>query len=85
MLMLNPFVLYHLSKPIHVQRRSVTSLLIPAVSLTLIYGSCSEVPPDPPPPARVTDTKPVGDGLKVIGYALLGSAIVLVLGSMSRR
>jgi hypothetical protein len=28
----------------------------------------------------VTDTAPVGDGLKVIGYALLGAAVVGVLG-----
>jgi hypothetical protein len=33
----------------------------------------------------VTDTTPVGNGLKVIGYALLGSAVVMVLGSMIKN
>jgi hypothetical protein len=30
----------------------------------------------------VTDTSPVGDGLKVIGFAMLGAAVVVVLGRM---
>jgi hypothetical protein len=33
----------------------------------------------------VTDTTPVGNGLKVIGYALLGGAVVMVLGSMIKN
>ena len=30
----------------------------------------------------VTDTKPVGSGLKVIGFAVLGASVVCVLGKM---
>jgi hypothetical protein len=41
--------------------------------------SCSDSTPKPPP-APVTDTQPVGEGLKVIGFALLGAAVVGVLG-----
>ena len=32
----------------------------------------------------VTDTAPVGDGLKVIGFAMLGAACVVVLGRLIR-
>jgi hypothetical protein len=32
----------------------------------------------------VTDTEPVGEGLKVIGYAMLGAACVVVLGKIIR-
>ena len=58
-------------------------LLLPAAGLVLACASCSEPAPDPPAPP-VTDTAPVGDGLKVIGYALLGAAVVCVLGRMIR-
>ncbi|MES2438575.1 MAG: hypothetical protein V4584_05900 [Verrucomicrobiota bacterium] len=34
------------------------------------------------PPA--TDMTPVGDGLKLIGYALVGVSVVLVLGTLLR-
>ncbi len=48
--------------------------------------SCSETRSSspPPPPAPVTDTAPVGEGLKVIGFAMLGAAVVVVLGKMIR-
>lgn len=62
-------------------------LLIPlaGIALVLALASCSGgglssehsgVP--------VTDTQPVGDGLKVIGYALLGAAVVFVTGRLIR-
>jgi hypothetical protein len=34
------------------------------------------------PPVVVTDTQPVGDGLKVIGFALVGAAVLGVLGKL---
>ena len=46
--------------------------------------SCTEPPAPEPPPVPVTDTQPVGEGLKVIGYAMLGAAVVVVLGRMIR-
>ena len=61
-------------------------LLLPVAGIILacvLCSSCAEPDPGPPPPT-VTDTAPVGDGLKVIGFALLGAAVVLVLGRMVR-
>ena len=59
-------------------------LLLSAVGGFMAPGSCSEAPPKPPPTptVTVTDTEPVGDGLKVIGFAMLGAAVVVVLGRM---
>ena len=60
-------------------------LLLSAVGGFMALGSCSEAPPKSPPPpptVTVTDTEPVGDGLKVIGFAMLGAAVVVVLGRM---
>ena len=51
------------------------------MALALAGTSCSSSPSHAPRPI-VTDTKPVGNGLKTIGYALLGGAVVMVLGSM---
>lgn len=66
------------------KRRSLRKLLLlPAAGLVLACASCSESAPEPPP-LPVTDTAPVGDGLKVIGFALLGAAVVCVLGRMIR-
>jgi hypothetical protein len=58
-------------------------LLLPVAGLVLACASCSDFDP-PPSPVPVTDTKPVGEGLKVIAYAMLGAAVVLVLGRMVR-
>jgi hypothetical protein len=57
-------------------------LLLPVACLFIACSSCAENPPVKPPPPPVTDTRPVGDGLKVIGFALLGAAVVAVLGKM---
>ena len=56
-------------------------LLLPVAGLLLTCASCGESSPQPPPPP-VTDTQPVGEGLKVIGFAMLGAAVVGVLGRM---
>jgi len=61
-------------------------ILLPLAGLVLALASCSGGGPNPePPPMPVTDTEPVGEGLKVIGYALLGGAVVLVLGRLLTR
>jgi len=57
-------------------------LLLPVAGIFMACASCSESSPSAPPPPPVTDTKPVGDGLKVIGFAMLGAAVVVVLGRM---
>jgi hypothetical protein len=60
--------------------------LIPLAGLALVLActSCSESSTPKPPPVPVTDTRPVGEGLKVIGYAMLGAACVIVLGRLIR-
>lgn len=67
------------------QRKSPNTkmLLLPVVGLVLACASCDETECGLPPQS-VTDTAPVGDGLKVIGYALLGAAVVVVLGRIIR-
>ena len=60
-------------------------LLLPLAGCFMALSSCSEESPKPTPPpphVTVTDTAPVGDGLKVIGFAMLGAAVVVVLGRM---
>jgi len=57
-------------------------LLLPVAGLILACTSCSESPSPKPPPIPVTDTRPVGEGLTIIGFALLGAAVVGVLGRM---
>jgi hypothetical protein len=53
------------------------------LALALVSCSGSGSPPEPPP-VPVTDTAPVGEGLKVIGFAMLGAACVVVLGRLIR-
>ena len=59
-------------------------MLLPLLGAVLACASCGEdePPPTPPPTVTVTDTEPVGSGLKVIGFAVLGAAVVCVLGRM---
>jgi hypothetical protein len=59
-------------------------LLSPLAGLVLACAACSEAPVKPPPTVPVTDTRPVGEGLKLIGWAMLGAAVVGVLGRLMR-
>jgi len=61
-------------------RRLKTLLLL--LGCLMAVGACQDAPPPKPPPVPVTDTRPVGKGLEVIGYALLGAAVVVVLGRL---
>jgi len=54
-------------------------LLLPMAGVLFALSSCKDDTPTPPV-SYVTDTAPVGAGLSVIGYALLGAAVVGVLG-----
>jgi hypothetical protein len=71
----------HSLKPIKPIKPLKPLLLLPVAGIFLACASCSDSTPKPPP-APVTDTQPVGEGLKVIGFALLGAAVVGVLGRM---
>lgn len=74
----------HPSQPLLPTQRSRKRLLIPLAGLVLACGSCTSTSPKPAPVPTI-ETKPIGDGLKLIGWALLGGTIVLVLGSMIKR
>lgn len=63
--------------------RPLALIVVPAAVLALAVSSCDTAPPKPAPPP-VTDTRPVGEGLKVIGFAMLGAAVVAVLGRVLR-
>ena len=56
-------------------------VLLPAImAACLCAASCERMPvPSAPPPIEL---KPVGDGLQVIGFALLGAAVVVTLGRL---
>lgn len=59
-------------------------LLLPAAGVILACSSCDEsTPPKYSPP--VTDTRPVGEGIKVLAFAILGAAVVGVLGRMLKK
>ena len=62
-------------------RQTWKLLLIPIAGVVLACASCSDSAP-PPSSVPVTDTVPVGDGLKVIGFSLLAASVVAVLGKL---
>ncbi|RYD24367.1 MAG: hypothetical protein EOP88_00550 [Verrucomicrobiaceae bacterium] len=63
----------------------VRNIFLTASGLLLLsLCSCERQAAAAPVPIPVTDTEPVGDGLKVLGFAVLGSAVVCVLGRMIR-
>lgn len=50
--------------------------LLAIAALALICASCREHA------QPVVDTAPLGEGLKVIGYSILGAAVLAVLGKL---
>ena len=57
-------------------------LLLPVAMILLTPVSCQDKAV--PPPAPVTDTEPIGEGLSIIGYSVLGASVVATLGKMIR-
>lgn len=55
-----------------------------AAFLCACSGPSEEERPAPPPVPAVTDTAPVGEGIKTLAYALLGASVVLTLGRLLR-
>lgn len=51
-------------------------LLLPLLVCSIACASCTEQGPP------IVDTTPLGDGLKVIGYAVIGAAVLGVLGKL---
>ena len=62
----------------------VTLLGIGFLALTLV--SCGGKKPPPPPPVIVNapDYKPIGEGMKVHSYALIGVAVIMAVALISR-
>ena len=58
--------------------KTIALLCVMAVGLLLLLA-CSS-PAGPPP----IDMGPIGDGLKVIGFALLGMSVVITVGRFLR-
>jgi hypothetical protein len=59
------------------QRRVAKSLMIlPIIACVLACVSCNEQGPP------IVDTNPLGEGLKVIAYAVLGVGVLGVLGKL---
>ena len=59
-------------------------VLLPIAAAVMALSSCNEEPAKPAPHVTVTDTKPVGEGLTVIGFAIVGATVVVVLGRLLR-
>ncbi len=58
-------------------------VLLSMVLVFAVLTSCKDEPVKLAPPV-VTDTRPLGEGLKMIGFALLGASVVLTLGRLLR-
>lgn len=60
-------------------------VLLPVAAAFMALGSCNdESATKSTPQVTVTDTEPVGAGLTVIGFAIVGAAVVVVLGRLLR-
>ena len=58
--------------------------LLASIIALLSVGGCTSTPSVEQTPVAVTDTKPLGDGLKTLAYAFLGASVVLTLGRLLR-
>lgn len=55
--------------------------------LSLAFVSCRGMKKPPPPPPVIVhapDYKPIGEGMKVHSYALIGVAVIMAIALMSR-
>ena len=75
---------HHLSYRRPATHRLKQLLLLPLFGVILALGSCNEDEAKHAPPVAITDTEPVGAGLTVIGFAIVGAAVVIVLGRLLR-
>lgn len=59
-------------------------LLLVAAAFMALTSCNDESATKSTPQVTVTDTEPVGAGLTVIGFAIVGAAVVVVLGRLLR-
>ena len=65
-------------------RRIILLLGIGLLPLTVVSCGGKKKPPPPPVVVQAPDYKPIGDGLKVHSYALIGVAVIIAIALMSR-
>lgn len=76
---------HHLSSRRPAAHRLKKLLLLPVAGVILALSACNDDEANKQaPPVAITDTKPVGEGLAVIGFAIVGAAVVIVLGRLLR-
>lgn len=76
---------HHLSSRRLARHRLKKLLLLPVAGVLLVLSACNDDETNKhASPVTVTDTKPVGDGLTVLGFAIVGAAVVIVLGRLLR-
>jgi hypothetical protein len=74
-----PIILFKLTANRCSTQRRVTKplmILLPVIGCLLACVSCQDQG------APIVDVSPLGDGLKVIGYAVVGAAVLGVLGKL---
>jgi hypothetical protein len=59
-------------------------LLLPVAAAVMTLSSCEDESAKKQAPQITVDTNPVGAGLSVIGFGLVGAAVVGALGRMLR-
>ena len=74
---------HHQSFDLPATHRLRTLLLLPVAGVFLALSSCEDES-SAPPPQFIVQTEPVGNGLAVIGFAMVGAAVVIVLGRLLR-
>lgn len=66
-------------------RRLITLLGISFLALTLVSCGGKAKPPEPPPViVQASDLTPIGEGIKVHSYALIGVAVIIAVALISR-
>lgn len=66
-------------------RRLIILLGVYLLALTIVSCGGRSKPPEPPPVVvQAPDYKPIGEGMKVHSYALIGVAVIIAIAMMNR-
>jgi hypothetical protein len=72
---------HHLSSRRPATHRLKKILLLPIAGIFLALSSCNDESTAEPPPV-VVSMEPVGSGLSILAFGLVGGAVVLALGKL---
>jgi hypothetical protein len=75
---------HHLSSRRPATHRLKKLLLLPVAGVILALSSCNDDEAKQPQQIIVTENEKTGEGLAVIGFAIVGAAVVVVLGRLLR-